>query len=122
MKKDALVTGTWMYDEAAEDYQGFWAKQAGELLTGTPSGTRSASGTCRTPSGSSAASSTSPTTASTATSPPAAGDKVAIHWEGEPGDTRAITYAELLDEVQRFANVLKGLGVQKATASPSTCR
>ena len=29
-KRDALVTGTWMYDEAAEDYQGFWAKQAGE--------------------------------------------------------------------------------------------
>ena len=39
------------------------------------------------------------------------GDKVAYHWEGEPGDTRTITYAELLDEVQRFANVLKGLGV-----------
>ena len=31
-KRDALVTGTWMYDEAAEDYQGFWAKQAAELL------------------------------------------------------------------------------------------
>jgi len=41
------------------------------------------------------------------------GDRVAYHWEGEPGDTRTITYAELLDEVQRFANVLKGLGVRK---------
>ncbi|MCU1377146.1 MAG: acsA [Acidimicrobiales bacterium] len=41
------------------------------------------------------------------------GDKVAYHWEGEPGDTRTITYAELLDEVQRFANVLKSLGVRK---------
>ena len=41
------------------------------------------------------------------------GDKVAFHWEGEPGDSRTITYAELLDEVQRFANVLKGLGVAK---------
>lgn len=39
------------------------------------------------------------------------GDRVAIHWEGEPGDTRTITYADLLDEVQRFANVLIGLGV-----------
>ena len=39
------------------------------------------------------------------------GDKVAIHWEGEPGDTRAMTYAQLLDEVSQFANVLKGLGV-----------
>ena len=41
------------------------------------------------------------------------GDRVAIHWEGEPGDARTITYAGLLDEVQRFANVLKGLGVRK---------
>src|SRR5664280_1938782 len=39
------------------------------------------------------------------------GDKVAFHWEGEPGDTRTISYGELLDEVSRFANVLKGLGV-----------
>src|SRR3954467_9277418 len=29
------------------------------------------------------------------------GDRVAFHWEGEPGDTRTITYAELLAEVQR---------------------
>jgi len=41
------------------------------------------------------------------------GDKVAIHFEGEPGDTRTVTYAQLLDEVQKFSNVLKGLGVQK---------
>jgi acetyl-CoA synthetase len=41
------------------------------------------------------------------------GDKVAYHWEGEPGDTRTITYAELLADVQRFANVLKGLGVKR---------
>jgi acetyl-CoA synthetase len=41
------------------------------------------------------------------------GDKVAIHWEGEPGDTRAVTYAELLTEVSRFANALTGLGVAK---------
>jgi acetyl-CoA synthetase len=39
------------------------------------------------------------------------GDKVAFHWEGEPGDTRTITYAELLGEVERFANILRGLGV-----------
>ncbi len=39
------------------------------------------------------------------------GDKVAFHWEGEPGDTRTISYADLLAEVCRFANVLRGLGV-----------
>jgi acetyl-CoA synthetase len=41
------------------------------------------------------------------------GDRVAFHWEGEPGDTRTITYADLLDEVARFANVLRSMGVQR---------
>jgi acetyl-CoA synthetase len=39
------------------------------------------------------------------------GDQVAIHWEGEPGDSRAITYRELLDEVCRAANALTDLGL-----------
>jgi acetyl-CoA synthetase len=39
------------------------------------------------------------------------GDKVAYHWEGEPGDTRTITYAELHREVCRAANALTNLGV-----------
>jgi acetyl-CoA synthetase len=38
---------------------------------------------------------------------------VAFHWEGEPGDTRTVTYRELLDETQKFANVLLSLGVHK---------
>ncbi|MEX2328647.1 MAG: AMP-binding protein, partial [Nitriliruptoraceae bacterium] len=41
------------------------------------------------------------------------GDQVAFHWEGEPGDTRTITYAQLLDDVQRAANALRVLGVEK---------
>ena len=41
------------------------------------------------------------------------GDRVAYHFEGEPGDTRTVTYAELLDEVQRFAAALKSLGVKR---------
>ncbi|MEM8549756.1 MAG: acetate--CoA ligase [Verrucomicrobiota bacterium] len=41
------------------------------------------------------------------------GDKTAIFWEGEPGDTLTLSYAELLVEVCRFANVLKHLGVKK---------
>ena len=40
-------------------------------------------------------------------------NKAAIIWEGEPGDTRVITYGELHREVCKFANVLKGLGVKK---------
>ena len=31
---------------------------------------------------------------------------MAYHWEGEPGDTRTITYAEMLDDVSRLANAL----------------
>ena len=40
------------------------------------------------------------------------GDKVAFHWE-EPGDTRTITYSDLLDDVCRLANALASLGVRK---------
>jgi len=40
------------------------------------------------------------------------GDKVAIHFEGEPGDTRTLTYAELQKEVAQAANALTELGVQ----------
>jgi len=40
-------------------------------------------------------------------------DKVALLWEGEPGEVRRVTYGELHGEVQRFANVLKSLGVKK---------
>ncbi len=41
------------------------------------------------------------------------GDRVAIHWEGEPGDSRSITYAELTAEVKRAANALTNLGIGK---------
>jgi acetyl-CoA synthetase len=40
------------------------------------------------------------------------GDRVAIHWEGEPGDSRRLTYAELTAEVKKAANLLTSLGIQ----------
>jgi acetyl-CoA synthetase len=40
-------------------------------------------------------------------------NKVAILWEGETGETRKFTYGELSEQVNRFANVLKKLGIQK---------
>jgi acetyl-CoA synthetase len=40
------------------------------------------------------------------------GDRVALHFEGEPGDTRSVTYADLQREVSRAANALAALGVQ----------
>ena len=110
-KRDALVTGTFMYDDAHEDYQGFWARQAADLLDWAKEwtticewelpdakwfvgGQLNVSYNCldrHVLAG--------------------RGDVVAFHFEGEPGDTRTVTYAELLDETQRFANVLKNLGV-----------
>ena len=41
------------------------------------------------------------------------GDKVAFHWEGEPGDTRTITYSDLLSDVCKAANALTEIGVGK---------
>ena len=40
-------------------------------------------------------------------------NKAAIIWEGEPGDERVLTYRDVWREVNKFANVLKGLGVRK---------
>jgi acetyl-CoA synthetase len=40
-------------------------------------------------------------------------NKAAILWEGEPGDTRVLTYGDLFREVGKFANALKKLGIQK---------
>src|SRR5438874_7312853 len=41
------------------------------------------------------------------------GDRVAFHWRGEEGEDRAVTYADLHRDVQRFANALKDHGIEK---------
>jgi acetyl-CoA synthetase len=41
------------------------------------------------------------------------GDRIAFYWEGEDATRKEVTYADLLDSTQRFANVLRGLGVEK---------
>ena len=51
------------------------------------------------------------------------GNQTAILWEGDdPKEDKKITYKELHAEVCRFANVLKALGVKRASASPFICR
>ncbi|MDR7085693.1 acetyl-CoA synthetase [Aeromicrobium panaciterrae] len=100
------------YERAANDRLGFWAEQAERISWGTPydevldwsnppfakwfvGGTLNASYNCvdrHVEAGK--------------------GDKVALHWVGEPADdTRDITYAELKDEVSRAANALEELGI-----------
>src|SRR6202789_880313 len=41
------------------------------------------------------------------------GDRVAYYWHGEEGEERQVTYADLHRDVQRFANALKDLGIEK---------
>lgn len=42
---------------------------------------------------------------------PDRGEQVAMHWEGEPGDRRSMTYAELHEQVAALARALRGMGV-----------
>jgi acetyl-CoA synthetase len=109
----ALTSGTALYDEAAADDEEFWARQARELIDWSApwhtaldwqlpdakwfeGGQLNVAYNCldrHVLAG--------------------RGDKVALHWEGEPGDTRTITYQALLDEVCQFSNALLGLGVER---------
>ncbi|HVN50970.1 MAG TPA: acetate--CoA ligase [Acidimicrobiales bacterium] len=107
----ALVSDRSLYDEAAADPVAFWARQARELITWFRDfdeplvwdlpfaqwfvgGELNVSYNCL-----------------DRHLEAGLGEKVAYHWEGEPGDTRTITYAELHADVCRFANVLRSLGV-----------
>ncbi|MFL6218309.1 MAG: acetate--CoA ligase [Actinomycetes bacterium] len=111
-KADALVTDRSLYEQAEQDLEGFWADEAERLHWMRPwdrvlewdppfakwfvGGQLNVSDNCldrHVEAG--------------------GGDKVAYHWEGEPGDTRSITYAELRDDVARFANGLKSIGVRR---------
>jgi acetyl-CoA synthetase len=112
-KKTARIVDAEIYDEAERDFEGFWAGQAADLLDWTEEwhtildwdlpfakwfvgGKLNVSFNCldrHVAAGH--------------------GDQVAYHWEGEPGDTRTITFAQLLEEVQRTANALTSLGIRK---------
>ena len=113
-RKQALVTDDSMYEEAERDLEGFWARQAEELIdwADEPSetldesdapfykwfadGKLNVSYNCldrHVEAGN--------------------GDRVAFHWRGEEAEDRDITYAELHRDVQRFANALKNRGIGK---------
>ena len=83
-------------------------------MSGSRTSTRSRSGTSRTPSGSSAELNVAYNCVDRHVEA-GLGDRVAYHWEGEPGDTRTITYADLQRDVVRMANALSELGVRKGT-------
>ena len=111
-QKKALTTSVEMYDDADYDWEGFWAQQALQLdwhqewhtilewdapfAKWFVGGKLNVSENCL-----------------DRHINAGHGDQVAIHWEGEPGDQRAITYVQLLETVCRIANALREVGVRK---------
>jgi acetyl-CoA synthetase len=112
-RKDALLNDPAIYDEAEKDWQGWWIKQAKELHWFTE-----------------------PTQGLDDSNPPfykwftdgkinasyncldrhveaGNGGRIAFHWRGEEGEERDISYADLHRDVQKFANALKDLGIEK---------
>jgi acetyl-CoA synthetase len=111
-RKGALDTDATIYDDAERDWQGFWAKQALELDWAKEwdtilewdepfarwfvGGKLNVAYNCldrHVDAGH--------------------GDQVAFYWEGEPGDTRVVSYRDLLAETCRVANALRSFGVAK---------
>jgi acetyl-CoA synthetase len=108
----ALVSDRSLYEEAEADYEAFWARQARELLTWNTDFSRTLD--WQLPYAKWFEDGKLNVSENCLDRHVAAGrgDKVAFHWEGEPGDTRTLTYSDLLAEVERFANVLKAHGLQ----------
>ncbi len=101
-----------MYQRSVEDPASFWAEAAGELDWFTPfhSVVEGEMGAATWFNGGKL------NLAHNCVDRHAAGprrEKIALLWEGEPGEVRTLTYAALLDQVQRFSNVLRSLGVHK---------
>src|SRR5918994_1874500 len=89
-RNQALVTEESMYEEAERDLEGFWSRQADELLDWAEQ----------------------PTQVLDESNAPFY-KWFAYHWRGEEGEQRDITYAELHRDVQRCANALKDRGIGK---------
>ncbi|HUA46120.1 MAG TPA: acetate--CoA ligase [Solirubrobacteraceae bacterium] len=112
-REQALLSDPSLYEEAEKDWKGWWTKQAKELHwfkeptedvddSNPPfykwfaDGKVNASYNCvdrHVEAGN--------------------GDRVAYHWRGEEGEERDVTYAELHKDVQKLANALKDLGIEK---------
>ena len=111
--KHALLSDPSVYDKAEKDWKGWWMKQAKELhwfkepkedvdesdppfFKWFADGKINASYNCldrHVEAGN--------------------GDRVAFHWRGEEGEEEDLTYADLHRDVQKFANALKDLGIEK---------
>ena len=110
--RDAHVSDASMYDRATRSAEAFWAEQAGELdwfrkwdtvLEWKPPRAKWFTG---------GRINVSVNCVDRHIDSPRR-NKAALIWEGEPGDRRTLTYWDLYVEIQKFANVLKSLGVKR---------
>ncbi|MFT7474075.1 MAG: acetyl-CoA synthetase [Verrucomicrobiales bacterium] len=112
-KATSLCSDSSLYDEANADFEAFWARQARELVTWQKPFTKVLEWELPFAKWFSDGRLNMSENCLDRHVDAGRGDKIAYHWEGEPGDTRTLTYAELLTEVKKFANVLLGLGLEK---------
>jgi acetyl-CoA synthetase len=110
---NSLLNDRRLHEEADSDWQSFWAKQARELITWSKPFNKTLEWDLPFAKWFSDGELNVSVNCLDRHVAAGLGDRVAYHFEGEPGDTRTITYAELLDEVQRFAAGLKSLGVKR---------
>jgi acetyl-CoA synthetase len=106
------VAGADLYDEAKADRLAFWARQARELVDWETPFTQTLDWSAA-PVARWFADGTLNVAYNCLDRHVLAGngDRVAFHWEGEPGDSRSVTYSELTAEVKRAANAIAALGI-----------
>ena len=109
----ALTSDSSLFDEANADFEKFWARQARELVTWQKPFTKVLEWDLPNAKWFSDGQLNLSENCLDRHVEAGRGDKVAFYFEGEPGDVRTLTYAELLDEVKKLANVMKSIGLKK---------
>ena len=121
-RANANINDEGVYARAEKDPEALLGRLCVRARVVRRRGRKSSNGNLRTRNGLSAARSTRASIASIVTCAGARRNKAALIWEGEPGDRRTLTYFDLYRQVGQFANVLKSLGVKRATAWRFTFR
>ena len=111
-REKALIKDDSIYDEAARDPQAWWAQQAEALDWAEPPETVRDDSEAPFYKWFSAGKLNASHNALDRHVEAGRGDRVAFHWRGEEGEERDVTYAELLRDVKRLANVLKERGIE----------
>ncbi len=111
-REKGLIKDDSIYEEAARDPQAWWAQQAEALDWAEPPETVRDDSEAPFYKWFSAGKLNASHNALDRHVEAGRGDRVAFHWRGEEGEERDVTYAELLRDVKRLANVLKERGIE----------